>query len=144
MGSKKQLLLHSVTVPTVSLRNLYSPTHGGGILKDGAALQQQQPTTPATKLRRAPSLWPKTYSTSNNKMPSCHHCTLSLATALLFTLAVLICHASVTSAECACQERSTVRFNNLKCKPGEINAIDHRQHDVGLVGDCLPVVPDAK
>ena len=73
-----------------------------------------------------------------------HHNLPSLEAVTLFTLTVLVYHASVTWAECACQERSTVRFNNLKCKPGEINAIDHRHRHVGLVGDCLPEVPDAK
>ena len=123
---------------------IYSTTHAWGryiIKRWTAALLQQQPT-PATQLRRAPSLWPKTCTTSNKKMLSCHHYTLSLATTLLFTLAVLICHASVTSAECACRKRSAVRFDD--CKPGEISARDHRQLDVGLVGDCLPEVPDAK
>ena len=143
VGSKKQPLLHFLAAPTVSLRNLFTDAWRRYIIKGWtAAPQQQQPTPSATQLRRAPSLWPKTYSTSNKKMLSCHHYTLSLATTLLFTLAVLICHASVTSAECACRKRSAVRFDD--CKPGEISARDHRQLDVGLVGDCLPEVPDAK
>lgn len=142
-GKQKTTIATFLGSPKVSLRNLFTDAWRRYIIKGWtAAPQQQQPTPSATQLRRAPSLWPKTYSTSNKKMLSCHHYTLSLAITLLFTLAVLICHASVTSAECACRKRSAVRFDD--CKPGEISARDHRQPDVGLVGDCLPEVPDAK
>ena len=69
----------------------------------------------------------------------------SLAAVILFTLTVLVCHVSPSpSYKCACQELTNKKLKNKYCKSGEINAIDHRHRDVGLVGDCLPEVPDAK